>query len=92
TPYSDVNIQTGALWSTDVEAGQVLNAGYFSNPGDKDYMYLSLSENEVPYYYTSSGSSIVEALPIQPQDRVSFVATTSSESNLLEHGYSDINN
>ncbi|MEZ8437386.1 pilus assembly protein CpaB [Vibrio splendidus] len=92
TPYSDVNIQTGALWSTDVEAGQVLNAGYFSNPGDKDYMYLSLSENEVPYYYTSSGSNIVEALPIQPQDRVSFVATTSSESNLLEHGYSDINN
>ncbi|MEZ9886910.1 pilus assembly protein CpaB [Vibrio sp. 10N.222.47.A9] len=91
-PYTDVNIQAGALWSADIEAGQVLNAGYFSNPGDKDYMYLSLSKNEVPYYYTSSGSSIVEALPIQPQDRVSFVATTSSESNLLEDGYSDINN
>lgn len=91
TPYSDVNIQTGALWSANVQAGQAFNADYFSNPGDKDYMYLSLNENEVPYYYTSSGSSIVEALPIQPQDRVSFVATTSSESNLLEDGYSDIN-
>ncbi|EGQ9556757.1 pilus assembly protein CpaB, partial [Vibrio parahaemolyticus] len=33
---------------------------------------------------------IVEALPIQPGDRVSFVATTSSQSNLLESGYSDI--
>ncbi|CAK2824203.1 pilus assembly protein CpaB [Vibrio crassostreae] len=92
TPYSDVNIQTGALWSANVQSGQAFNADYFSNPGDKDYMYLSLSKNEVPYYYTSSGSSIVEALPIQPQDRVSFVATTSSESNLLEDGYSDINN
>ncbi|MCV3263042.1 hypothetical protein OGZ01_09560 [Vibrio harveyi] len=44
----------------------------------------------MPYYYLSQGSSIVEALPIQPGDRVSFVATTSSQSNLLESGYSDI--
>ncbi|MEF1193466.1 pilus assembly protein CpaB, partial [Vibrio parahaemolyticus] len=53
-------------------------------------MYLSLKKDQVPYYYLSQGSSIVEALPIQPGDRVSFVATTSSQSNLLESGYSDI--
>ncbi|MDW2194497.1 pilus assembly protein CpaB, partial [Vibrio sp. 1641] len=67
-----------------------LTSNLVSNPGEKDYMYLSLKKDQVPYYYLSQGSSIVEALPIQPGDRVSFVATTSSQSNLLESGYSDI--
>ncbi|CAH1530012.1 pilus assembly protein CpaB [Vibrio harveyi] len=89
-PYSSIKIDSGALWAKDVKEGMQLTQDLVSNPGEKDYMYLSLKKDQVPYYYLSQGSSIVEALPIQPGDRVSFVATTSSQSNLLESGYSDI--
>ncbi|MCG9612469.1 pilus assembly protein CpaB [Vibrio harveyi] len=89
-PYSSIKIDSGALWAKDVKEGMQLTPDLVSNPGEKDYMYLSLKKDQVPYYYLSQGSSIVEALPIQPGDRVSFVATTSSRSNLLERGYSDI--
>ncbi|HDM8202548.1 TPA: pilus assembly protein CpaB [Vibrio harveyi] len=89
-PYSSIKIDSGALWAKDVKEGMQLTPDLVSNPGEKDYMYLSLKKDQVPYYYLSQGSSIVEALPIQPGDRVSFVATTSSQSNLLESGYSDI--
>ncbi|BFN31296.1 hypothetical protein VHTUMSATKI_14910 [Vibrio harveyi] len=89
-PYSSIKIESGALWAKDVNEGMQLTPDLVSNPGEKDYMYLSLKKDQVPYYYLSQGSGIVEALPIQPGDRVSFVATTSSESNLLERGYSDI--
>ncbi|MCQ9085609.1 pilus assembly protein CpaB [Vibrio harveyi] len=91
-PYASIKIDSGALWAKDVNEGMQLTPNLVSNPGEKDYMYLSLKKDQVPYYYLSQGSSIVEALPIQPGDRVSFVATTSSQSNLLESGYSDINN
>ncbi|EMH3446303.1 pilus assembly protein CpaB [Vibrio harveyi] len=91
-PYASIKIDSGALWAKDVNEGMQLTPDLVSNPGEKDYMYLSLKKDQVPYYYLSQGSSIVEALPIQPGDRVSFVATTSSQSNLLESGYSDINN
>lgn len=90
TPYTSIKIKSGALWAKDVTEGTQLTSNLVSNPGEKDYMYLSLKKDQVPYYYLSQGSSIVEALPIQPGDRVSFVATTSSQSNLLESGYSDI--
>ncbi|YCO05065.1 CpaB family protein [Vibrio sp. VNB-15] len=89
-PYASIKIESGALWAKDVTEGKQLTPDLVSNPGEKDYMYLSLKKDQVPYYYLSQGSSIVEALPIQPSDRVSFVATTSSQSNLLESGYSDI--
>ncbi|GBL00711.1 pilus assembly protein CpaB [Vibrio harveyi] len=89
-PYASIKIDSGALWARDVKEGMQLTPDLVSNPGEKDYMYLSLKKDQVPYYYLSQGSSIVEALPIQPGDRVSFVATTSSQSNLLESGYSDI--
>ncbi|MFW1554541.1 pilus assembly protein CpaB [Vibrio parahaemolyticus] len=89
-PYASIKIDSGALWAKDVKEGMQLTPDLVSNPGEKDYMYLSLKKDQVPYYYLSQGSSIVEALPIQPGDRVSFVATTSSQSNLLESGYSDI--
>ncbi|HDZ5418206.1 TPA: pilus assembly protein CpaB [Vibrio harveyi] len=89
-PYASIKIDSGALWAKDVKEGMQLTPNLVSNPGEKDYMYLSLKKDQVPYYYLSQGSSIVEALPIQPGDRVSFVATTSSQSNLLESGYSDI--
>ncbi|MFM2595121.1 pilus assembly protein CpaB [Vibrio harveyi] len=89
-PYASIKIDSGALWAKDVNEGMQLTPNLVSNPGEKDYMYLSLKKDQVPYYYLSQGSSIVEALPIQPGDRVSFVATTSSQSNLLESGYSDI--
>ncbi|MGR5195292.1 pilus assembly protein CpaB [Vibrio rotiferianus] len=91
-PYTSIKIESGALWAKDVNEGEQLTPNLVSNPGEKDYMYLSLKKDQVPYYYLSQGSSIVEALPIQPGDRVSFVATTSSKSNLLESGYSDIDN
>ncbi|MGD1395192.1 pilus assembly protein CpaB [Vibrio harveyi] len=89
-PYASIKIDSGALWAKDVKEGMQLTPDLVSNPGEKDYMYLSLKKDQVPYYYLSQGSSIVEALPIQPGDRVSFVATTSSQSNLLESDYSDI--
>ncbi|NMS18915.1 pilus assembly protein CpaB, partial [Vibrio parahaemolyticus] len=59
-------------------------------PGDRDYMFLSLRKDEVPYYYEPEGSNIIENLTLQPGDSVSFVSTTSSKSNLLETGYQDI--
>ncbi|ELV8608593.1 pilus assembly protein CpaB, partial [Vibrio vulnificus] len=56
----------------------------------RDYMFLSLKKDEVPYYYEPSSSNIIENITLQPGDSVSFVSTTSSRSNLLENGYKDI--
>lgn len=88
--YSSITLSDGALWVSDISGGVDLKQIQVSNPGERDYMFLSLSNDQVPYYYSSTGNSIVEALPIKPGDKVSFVATTSSKSNLLEDGYSDI--
>lgn len=41
TPYTSIKIESGALWAKDVTEGTQLTSNLVSNPGEKDYMYLS---------------------------------------------------
>lgn len=90
TLKNELNIQPGALFNRPLLKGSILSNDMISNPGDRDYMFLSLKKDEVPYYYEPSSSNIIENITLQPGDSVSFVSTTSSRSNLLENGYKDI--
>ncbi|MBE4585613.1 pilus assembly protein CpaB [Vibrio navarrensis] len=90
TLKNELDIQPGALFNRPLLKGSILSNQVISNPGDRDYMFLSLRKDEVPYYYEPEGSNIIENLTLQPGDSVSFVSTTSSKSNLLETGYQDI--
>ncbi|EGR0651489.1 pilus assembly protein CpaB, partial [Vibrio vulnificus] len=90
TLKNELNIQPGALFNRPLLKGTILSNDVISNPGDRDYMFLSLKKDEVPYYYEPERSSIIENITLQPGDSVSFVSTTSSKSNLLETGYQDI--
>ncbi|EKZ9176761.1 pilus assembly protein CpaB [Vibrio vulnificus] len=87
---NELDIQPGALFNRPLLKGSILSNDAISNPGDRDYMFLSLKKDEVPYYYEPERSSIIENITLQPGDSVSFVSTTSSKSNLLETGYQDI--
>ncbi len=53
-------------------------------------MYLSLNDGELPYFYEVTGIGVVQTSTLTPGDKVSFVSTTSSKSNLVESGYGDI--
>ncbi|MDN4708098.1 hypothetical protein QYZ41_23200 [Vibrio parahaemolyticus] len=44
TPYTSIKIESGALWAKDVTEGTQLTSNLVSNPGEKDYMYLSLKK------------------------------------------------
>ncbi|HAS6337381.1 TPA: pilus assembly protein CpaB [Vibrio vulnificus] len=90
TLKSELDIQPGALFNRNLVTGTKLSNAMISNPGDRDYMFLSLKKDEVPYYYEPESSNIIENITLQPGDSVSFVSTTSSKSNLLETGYQDI--
>jgi len=90
TPKNDIDIQPGALFRRDLNAGELISQEDISNPGDRDYMFLSINEGELPYYYHVTGLGVVQTLALFPGDKVSFVSTTSSENNLLEDGYGDV--
>ncbi len=45
-PYSSIKIDSGALWAKDVKEGMQLTPDLVSNPGEKDYMYLSLKKTK----------------------------------------------
>ncbi|EEY37240.1 pilus assembly protein CpaB [Vibrio mimicus] len=88
----DIIIRPGARYRENLLNGQPLKNSHISNVGDSDFLLLSIHQDEVPYYYEVKSSGILESVPLQPGDLVSFVSTTSSESNLLQTGYQDIGN
>ncbi|NVD07820.1 pilus assembly protein CpaB [Vibrio sp. JPW-9-11-11] len=90
TESGALHIEPGALLRKDLVTGSYLNQDDISNPGDRDYMFLSMNDGELPYFYHVSGVGIVQTQSLFAGDKVSFVSTTSSESNLLENGYEDI--
>lgn len=90
TESGSLHIEPGALIRRDLEEGTYLSQNDISNPGDRDYMFLSMNDGELPYFYHVSGLGIVQTQSLFAGDKVSFVSTTSSESNLLENGYEDI--
>lgn len=90
TEIDEINIEPGALIRRNLEEGTYLSQDDISNPGDRDYMFLSMNDGELPYFYHVSGLGIVQTQSMFAGDKVSFVSTTSSESNLLENGYEDI--
>ncbi|WP_299014161.1 pilus assembly protein CpaB [uncultured Photobacterium sp.] len=83
-------IQPGSLYRHNLEAGTFLKNSDVANSGDEDYIFLSLRDDEVPYYYEVSNPGIIGAVPINAGDEVSFVVTTSSEENIKEQGYSEL--
>ncbi|TQQ72538.1 pilus assembly protein CpaB [Vibrio cholerae] len=86
----DIIIRPGSRYRENLLNGQPLNNSHISNVGDSDFLMLSIHQDEVPYYYEVKSIGILESLPLQPGDLVSFVSTTSSESNLLQTGYQDV--
>ncbi len=54
---NELNIQPGALFNRPLLKGTILSNDVISNPGDRDYMFLSLKKDEVPYYYEPERSS-----------------------------------
>ncbi|CAH7445422.1 Flp pilus assembly protein RcpC/CpaB [Vibrio chagasii] len=92
TLEKDIVVQPGALFKEDIREGTYLTQEMISNPGDRDYMYLSLNDGELPYFYEVTGIGVVQTSTLTPGDKVSFVSTTSSKSNLVESGYGDIGN
>lgn len=90
TAKTDLVIEPGALFKLDLAAGTYLTQSMISNPSDRDYLYLSLKKEEVPYFYQVTGIGVIQSLALTPGDLVSFVSTTSSKSNLIETGYGDI--
>ncbi|KAB0465446.1 CpaB family protein [Vibrio kanaloae] len=90
TLEDDLIVEPGALFKEDIAEGTYLTQDMISNPGDRDYMYLSLNDGELPYFYEVTGIGVVQTATLTPGDKVSFVSTTSSKSNLVENGYGDI--
>ena len=90
TLEDDLVVKPGALFKEDISKGTYLTQDMISNPGDRDYMYLSLNDGELPYFYEVTGIGVVQTATLTPGDKVSFVSTTSSKSNLVENGYGDI--
>lgn len=90
TEKNKINLQQGALFRNSLKKGDYVSQDEISNPGDRDYMFLSLNDGELPYFYHVTGLGIVQTLSLFPGDKVSFVSTTSSETNLLESGYGDV--
>ncbi|AMG02131.1 hypothetical protein [Vibrio mimicus] len=88
----DIIINPGARYRENLVKGKTLSNSHISNVGDSDFLLLSIHQDEVPYYYELKSSGILESLPLQPGELVSFVSTTSSQSNLLQTGYQDVGN
>ncbi len=90
TPSQDLIVKPGAIFKNDLIAGTFLTQSMISNPGDRDYMLLSLKKGELPYFYEVNGIGVVQISSLSTGEKVSFVSTTSSTSNLQETGYGDI--
>ncbi|ENM5738648.1 pilus assembly protein CpaB [Vibrio mimicus] len=88
----DIIISPGARYRENLHKGKTLSNSHISNVGDSDFLLLSIHQDEVPYYYELKSSGILESVPLQPGELVSFVSTTSSQSNLLQTGYQDVGN
>lgn len=92
TRLEDLDLTPRALFRQNISSGTYLSRAMISTPKDSDYMYLSLKKDELPYFYEATGIGVVQSLDLSPGDRVSFVSTTSSKSNLIEAGYKDFGN
>ncbi|WP_367989792.1 pilus assembly protein CpaB [Vibrio sp. NTOU-M3] len=88
----DLDLPPRALFRKSISSGSYLSRAMISTPKDSDYIYLSLKKDELPYFYEATGIGVVQSLDLSPDDKVSFVSTTSSKSNLLEAGYKDFGN
>ncbi|CAV25990.1 pilus assembly protein CpaB [Vibrio atlanticus] len=90
TLEDDLIVEPGALFKEDISEGTYITQDMISNPADRDYIYLSLNDGELPYFYEVTGIGVVQTATLTAGDKVSFVSTTSSKSNLVENGYGDI--
>ncbi|MGF1788890.1 pilus assembly protein CpaB [Photobacterium swingsii] len=87
---SNSKIESGSIYRKNLEKDNILIQGDIANPQDDDYIYLSLGKDKIPYYYEVENSGVLEAIPLVVGDRVSFVATASSNLNIREQGYRDL--
>ncbi|CCN71191.1 hypothetical protein [Vibrio nigripulchritudo] len=85
-------IPDGALYREPLSENTYLKRDLIAYPSDKDYVNFTLSEDHVPYYYTTNGKSAADAIGLSTGDTVSFISTTSQYSNINNSGYKDISN
>ena len=92
--YIDSNneIPSGSVYKTDLKEGEFLSQSKYLVPGDNDYISFLLDSDELPYLYENVSSFTAKSLNLNSGDRISFISTMSSESNVLISGYDDINN
>ena len=87
---SNSNLSDKSIFRTGVKPCSLLTKDMLSLPGDNDYIDLILQENEIPYLYDDISSFTVKSLNLNTGDKISFVSTTSSKSNVLLSGYNEI--
>ncbi|WP_261858138.1 pilus assembly protein CpaB [Photobacterium sanguinicancri] len=87
---SNGKLELGSIYRKDLAKDSFILSTDIANPEDDDYIYLSLGKDKIPYYYEVENSGVLEAIPLVVGDRVSFVATASSNLNIREQGYRDL--
>ena len=87
---NDSDLNNNIIFRTGVKRGSLLTRDMFSIPGENDYIDLVLQENEIPYLYDDISNFSAKSLNLNTGDKISFISTTSSKSNILSSGYDDI--
>ncbi len=83
SPKDDIQISSGTIFANDVVAGDLLHKDDLISPKHQDYVFFTLLEDEVPYWYELSDP--VDTSVIKSGDYVSFLFTQKkSDSNFSE--------
>lgn len=73
-----LKIKSGTIFKYPVKAGSLISNKMLVNPDERDYIYLAVKEDELPYFYEATGIGLVELFGLEAGDRVSFISTSTS--------------
>lgn len=76
-----LKMDSGAIYRKAVKAGSLITNDLLVNPSERDYIYLAIKDDELPYFYEATGIGVVELFGLQAGDRVSFVSTANSNGD-----------
>ena len=85
-------IPKSSLFRVQLGEGTLLKRSQLSFPGDDDYISFTLAKDHVPYYYETDGKSVLDVIGTHAGDKVSFISTTNSYSNIHEAEFKDVSN
>ncbi len=73
-----LKIKSGTIFKYEVKTGSLITNKMLVNPDERDYIYLAIKDDELPYFYEATGIGVVELFGLQAGDRVSFISTSTS--------------